>query len=1122
MKKKKWCAYAFMFLSLTGMSLCAFGQQKPMMGWSTWNTFRININEKLIEASVDSMIKHGLRDVGYTYVNIDDGWFGGGRNTDKTVKINSTKFPNGMKVIADYCHDKGMKAGIYSDAGCNTCASIWDGDDLGIGVGMWGYDDVDCKTFFKDWGYDYIKVDWCGGDATGKTPQERYTAIRQAMDNTGRSDLRLNICRWEFPGTWASEIGGSWRISTDISPNWTNMIKQFNSNLYMAAYAGPGHFNDMDMCEIGNPKTSLTLNEEKAHFALWCIMKSPLMMGCDLRSVKKQTLDIYKNTELIALNQDDLGEQARVIWRKGDLFVLACNLETIDGTKRGICLFNRGTTKAKIRVNFADLSLGGKVTLRDLYKHEDLGEFENYYEADVEGHSVIALKAVGEKRSDKNVFEGEYAYMNDYLPNLNLDKARFSSCDNASGEYIMSKLGNSVTNWAEFRNIYSTKGGNSTLKIYYLCADNRNMTVSVNGKEQILENLSSGGESNIASIELPVELKAGMNTIRLSNATGWAPNIDKIEISPITISPSDAAVCLGDEATLTASGAETYEWKDEEGIILSSSETLHVTPTRTTHYRIEATFSDGTTYIGTHTVRVKEPNQLHLNYDQVSICTSSSVTLEASGASLYKWSPADGLSSTSGKSVVAKPLKTTIYTVVGSEGELTCGADVTKTVKVIVNEKPELIVSPSDANINGGEAAEFTFSGANNYFITPTSSVQTTNLSRQGWTVTASSQQSPDVPSNILDGNASTIWQSSWPSYAPWPHTATIDMKAIKQFSGIRLTPRQNSKYGRTNEYKIWASADGTDYTIIAEGSLVKVTGYADGNNSSDLIIHFPETSARYIRFESYNNVTGTTTDLVTSLAEFNVFTSLKFTPTTSTVYTVYGNNGCEESLDFKVTVDNVIVPTPNDGYSYTISGMRGPTSTATYLTALADNSGIKSKELTSPVEDDQKWVLETNKNGFALKNVKYGTYLNSSASNDSKVTLLKTLPSVALQLVESTTSGAPSGSYWVKNVGSTTSFLLHSSDNWDNRGWVMWNYTRGTFDSFLFNRLEKVPVLVENVSNPKLKVTVENGYIKVSGSNEIPSIYSLLGTEINNQEKLQTGVYFVKVGQDVCKVIVP
>ena len=186
----------------------------PTMGWSTWNTFALNINEKVIKDQADAMVKTGLKKAGYQYVNIDDGYWDG-RGTDGNLRLNTTLFPNGMRYLTDYIHSLGLKAGIYSDAGDNTCGSrnkyAW-----GLGVGFYGHEQQDCDLYFNDWNFDFIKVDYCGGRNANLNEQEQYTKIANAIKQTNKPDAQYNICRWAFPGTWASQIATSWRTTGDI------------------------------------------------------------------------------------------------------------------------------------------------------------------------------------------------------------------------------------------------------------------------------------------------------------------------------------------------------------------------------------------------------------------------------------------------------------------------------------------------------------------------------------------------------------------------------------------------------------------------------------------------------------------------------------------------------------------------------------------------------------------------------------------------------------------------------------------------------------------------------------------------------------------------------------------
>ena len=185
---------------------------RPIMGWSSWNTYHVNISEELIKQQADALIKHGLKEAGYNYINIDDGFFG---HRDETGKMHPhpDRFPNGMKVVSDYIHSLGLKAGIYSDAGDNTCGSIYDNDANGVGSGLYGHEQQDMDLYLKEWNYDFIKIDYCGGRELGLDEEKRYSTICQAIANTGRTDVSINICRWAFPGIWAKRLARSWRIS---------------------------------------------------------------------------------------------------------------------------------------------------------------------------------------------------------------------------------------------------------------------------------------------------------------------------------------------------------------------------------------------------------------------------------------------------------------------------------------------------------------------------------------------------------------------------------------------------------------------------------------------------------------------------------------------------------------------------------------------------------------------------------------------------------------------------------------------------------------------------------------------------------------------------------------------
>ena len=379
-------------------------QNGPTMGWSSWNTYGVNINDALIRKQADAMVSKGLKRVGFDHINIDDGFFGGRNEETGELLIHPTRFPNGLKPVADYIHSKGLKAGIYSDAGANTCGNMYNGDVLSVNVGFYNYDQRDADFYFKECGFDFVKVDFCGGDAPQNKqhlaldPQQRYTAICNAIKNTGRDDVRLNVCRWNYPGTWVHDIAFSWRTTFDINDSWNSVKSILGENLYLSAYCYDGHFNDMDMLEVGR---SLTAEEDKTHFGMWCIMNSPLLIGCDLTTIRTTALQLLRNTELIALNQDTLYQQAYPVALTNGCHVLVKDIETRNGTKRAFAIYNPNDDKRDATVSFRDICLDGNVTLRDVFQKRDLGEFTGQYEVTVPAHGTRIYVAEGEKRIER-------------------------------------------------------------------------------------------------------------------------------------------------------------------------------------------------------------------------------------------------------------------------------------------------------------------------------------------------------------------------------------------------------------------------------------------------------------------------------------------------------------------------------------------------------------------------------------------------------------------------------------------------------------------------------------------------------------------------------------------------
>lgn len=374
----------------------------PIMGWASWNNYRVHINEDIIKSQADAMVDRGMSDAGYSYINIDDGYFGG-RDSLGNILVHEERFPGGMKAVAEYIHSRGLKAGIYSDAGINTCASYWDKDTIGVGMGLFGHDQQDLSLFLNDWGYDFIKVDWCGGDWLKLDEQTRYTEINRIIRQL-RPDVVYNICRWKFPGKWALQIADSWRISGDINNTFGSIMHIVDLNADLWRHSGPGHVNDMDMLQVGR---GMSYEEDKTHFTMWCILNSPLLAGNDLTTMSDETLSILTNEEVIALNQDPLVYQARRLVDNGDTEIWAKPLVSAISGKVGVVLLNRSEEATDITLKLETLGIKGSAgfNVRDLWAKKTNSELTaDSISYNVPAHGVIALKIEG-KSIPYNVFQ---------------------------------------------------------------------------------------------------------------------------------------------------------------------------------------------------------------------------------------------------------------------------------------------------------------------------------------------------------------------------------------------------------------------------------------------------------------------------------------------------------------------------------------------------------------------------------------------------------------------------------------------------------------------------------------------------------------------------------------------
>lgn len=508
----------------------------PTMGWSSWNTFALNISEKIIEDQADAMVKTGLKAAGYEYINIDDG-FWNGRGKDGQLIINRERFPNGMRVVADYIHKLGLKAGMYSDAGDDVCGSRSSTVAYGIGVGLAGYEEQDIKTYLQDWDYDFIKVDYCGGMRMGLDEREQYTKIsniiKEIEKKTGRR-LVFNICRWAYPGTWVSDIADSWRTTGDIYDAWASVKSIVEENLYLQAYTGGGHYNDMDMLEIGR---SLNENEERTHMAYWCIASSPMLIGCDMTKLRESSLALLKNKDLIAMNQDVLGIGAPVVQREGDVYVVAKDMEQLHGSKRAVVVMNLTDSEQKISVDLAKLELSDKILVHDCFTGKDQklkaakkGE-EQLFEVTIPAHGSQAYFMTG-KRIAKTRYEAEESWMHNYQELRNLKTAKFAESKDASGGAFAEFVGGNMQNYIEWRNVWADRDGTYTMTIAYASTENRSADITVNGvmMSNVAMPKGTSWDKDFRTVDVPVTLKRGFNTISIGQDYGFAPNIDCMDL----------------------------------------------------------------------------------------------------------------------------------------------------------------------------------------------------------------------------------------------------------------------------------------------------------------------------------------------------------------------------------------------------------------------------------------------------------------------------------------------------------------------------------------------------------------------------------------------------------------
>ncbi|TXD48193.1 glycoside hydrolase family 27 protein [Polaribacter sp. IC073] len=386
----------YLFLAVCFLtSSVIFGQKfenlalTPPMGWNSWNTFECaGVNETVIREMADAMVGKGLKDVGYEYVVIDDCWQIG-RDENGYIIVDKEKFPSGIKVLADYVHSKGLKFGIYSDAGTMTCAKR---------PGSKGFEYKDAETYAK-WGVDYLKYDWCYTE--GQDAKTAYKLMRDALYKAGKP-IVFSMCEWgeNKPWEWAENVGHLWRTTLDIDMKgrfdgningnligWSDLV---DLQVGLEKYAGPGHWNDPDMLAVGN--NDMPINEARAHFSMWAMLAAPLMAGNDLRTMSFSDQEILTNKELIAINQDVLGKQGFKVKDYGNFEIWQKPLENGD---IAICLFNRETSNNKYQVNWKQMNIkdfSGEYAVKNLWKNKTIGTTSTNFLIEVPARDVVVFR----------------------------------------------------------------------------------------------------------------------------------------------------------------------------------------------------------------------------------------------------------------------------------------------------------------------------------------------------------------------------------------------------------------------------------------------------------------------------------------------------------------------------------------------------------------------------------------------------------------------------------------------------------------------------------------------------------------------------------------------------------
>jgi alpha-galactosidase len=526
-------AMLVLMLAVTGLQL-GFSQAAaapqlnlaptPPMGWASWNHFFCDYDDQTIRAQADALVSSGMRDLGYKYVLIQE-CIAPGRDADGALVVDAKRFPHGMKELVEYVHSRGLKAGIYTDIGPHTCYSN------PLYEGSYKHEEQDAKTF-AGWGMDFVEMDYCNHPA-GITGRAIYERMAAAIQNTGRPML-FYLCMWglDRPWTWAQGTAELWRTEGDISGNknqvdWASVVRNFESNAKHAVFTAPNSWNDPDMMEIGNP--GLTPVEAQSHFSMWAISAAPLWAGNDLTEMTDAVRGIYTNAEAISIDQDTLGAGPRKVREYGGIEVWMKPLGSVGSGVDAVMLLNLNAAPAEAAVQWSDVGLEGKVHVRDLWAHKDLGEFSDGYKTELPAHGSVLLKVSGEFAWSKGA-----TYEAEWPGNVRGGDAVLNPCpDDCSREYGVRLRGESAGSegsWLTFTRIGTPRAGKYWANLHYIYSGSGAKTVEMRVNEGDSVDIQLKGD-DYGDKKVPVDLMKGDNSIEFRYTGAGSVDIDRVIVS---------------------------------------------------------------------------------------------------------------------------------------------------------------------------------------------------------------------------------------------------------------------------------------------------------------------------------------------------------------------------------------------------------------------------------------------------------------------------------------------------------------------------------------------------------------------------------------------------------------